>query len=207
MNASLLKNWIKDHRIALLVAILVGLICVAPSVIFRLSLGSDFRGLDYFPLDNEEFYIGRMHEILDGYPLVGSMPYADNKNALPIMPPTIEWIYSGFAILFHISLPTIVLLSKFFLPALLFLLAYRFIRRLTDDEKTSANIFNAVAGSLLVTLGIDLTDLSRLVRILTGAGDVGGMPMWTRPVNPISGALLLFLFLNLVWLATVEKRK
>ncbi|MBU1728309.1 hypothetical protein KKA39_03335, partial [Patescibacteria group bacterium] len=104
-------------------------------------------------------------------------------------------------------LPTIVLLSKFFLPALLFLLAYRFIRKLTDDEKTSANIFIAITGSLLVTLGIDLTDLSRLIRILTGAGDVGGMPIWTRPVNPISGALLLFLFLNLVWSVTVEKRK
>ena len=60
-------DWVKKHSLAFLVATLVGLIYLAPNVFFILSLKDDYRGIPMMKTPNEDFYLGRIQEILDGW--------------------------------------------------------------------------------------------------------------------------------------------
>lgn len=197
----------KRHKVALITAFLVGIIAVAPVVFFRVSLGADWRGIDLFYSDNEEFYLARMHEITDGYPLIGSISYYEYKNNLPMLPPTAETTYVFLSRLFGASLSDIMVVTKFLFPMLLFLLVYKLVRNMTDEPDSPGTVLYGIAAGTLVVLGFDLVDYGRLLNIIRGNSNVGGMVIWTRPVNPIFGALALFSFLNALWYVIVKKSK
>ncbi len=128
------------------------------------------------------------------------------------MPPSIsEILIAAINRVFKISIANIVILSKFFLPALLFLLVYFLIRQLTNNAKSISNPegsrqsgtygakINAIGGGLLVVLGYDLIDYGTLINYLRGLSVPENFLLWTRPINPILGGLLIYCFLLLVW--------
>lgn len=197
----------KRHYIAIVVAILVGIVAVFPTIFFRFSLGTAWRGIDPFYNDNEEFYMARMQEIKDGHPLIGSVSYYEYKNNLPALPPTAETVYVIIGRIFGISLTDVMALTKFLFSALLFLLVYNLARNMTEEPDSPITILYGVAAGLLVVLGYDLADYHRLYDIIRGHPGVGGMVIWTRPVNPIFGALALFSFLNALWYILVRNSR
>jgi len=195
-----LKNLIRNHGLALLFAVLVGLIYLAPYIIFSAFLGDKYQGIPMIATANEDFYLARMQEIIDGHPMLGSFAFYESKNGPSLTPPTAEMFYAIPSLLFGISLMKILIASKFILPFILFLLVYFLINKITTSSHLLSNKLNAIAGAMLVTLGYDLVDYRSIWLYLTGKIILGGNFLtWARPVNPVMGAIFLFSFLICVW--------
>jgi len=204
-----IKELFKKHQIAILFAILVGVIYLAPYIVFSVSLGDEYQGIPMLATANEDFYLARVQEIIDGHPMLGSFVFYEYKDQPSLTPPTAEMFYAIPGLLFGISLVKILVASKFILPFILFLLVYFLINKVVKNSNLLSNKLNAITGALLVTLGYDLVDYWSLWLYLTGKITLGGnFLIWARPVNPIIGAIFLFSFLICVWLIiTKSKRK
>ena len=48
---------------------------------------------------------------------------------------------------------------------------------------------------ILIVFGFDLVDYNSIISYIIGRFSPQGFLIWTRPINPVSGAILLFLFL------------
>ena len=192
-------DWVKKHSLAFLVATLVGLIYLAPNVFFILSLKDDYRGIPMMKTPNEDFYLGRIQEILDGYPRASSFVFFEYKDQPSLTPPVGEFFYAVPSFLLNVSPVNILIASRFYLPFILFLLIYFLIHRLTEQKELLSNKINAVTGALLVTLGYDLVDYRSLWQLIKGAIEPGGFLLWARPVRPVIGVILLISFLLFIW--------
>lgn len=197
---------VQNHWLALASAFLVGMIYVLPHVVFMISLGDGYRGIPMMQTANEDEYLFRIQEIVDGHPLLGSPVFYEYKNQPPLSPPGGEFFYALPAMVLGVSPANVLIASRFFLPFILFLLIYIFIWQLTGGENIWSNTFNAIAGAFFITLGYDLVDYRSLWGALFGEQSFGsGFLLWSRPVNPILGAIFLFSFLICVWKVTEKK--
>jgi len=196
-----LNKLIRANYLALLFAAAVGLIYLAPYFIFSASLGDKYRGIPMIATANEDVYLARIQEIIDGHPLVGSVAFYEEKDQPPLIMPTVEMIYALPSLLFGVPLLKTLIASKFVLPFILFLLVYFLINKITAKSYLLSNKINAIAGALLVTLGYDLVDYRSIWLYLTGKIVLGdNFLIWARPVNPVAGAIFLFSFLICLWL-------
>ena len=187
---------LKNNYFVLTVGVIVGLIYVLPNVFFIASLGDSYRGIPMMQTANDDFYLARIQEVLDGHPLIGSSAFFEYKNQFPISPPVGEILYALPSLIFGVSPSNTLIAGRFFLPAILFFLVYCLIRQLTDEGNIFANKINAVAGALWVTLGYDLIDYRSVINFFTGDQAFSyGFLIWARPVNPILGAVFLFSFI------------
>lgn len=200
---------IKKHYIAVVISVLVGLIYVAPNILFILSLGDEYQGIPMMHTANDDFYIARIQEILDGHPLVGSHVFFEYKNEPPLAPPVGEMLYAIPAILFGIKPATIIVASQFLLPFILFILVYFLLIKLFEDGDSFHTKINAIAGALLVTLGYDLIDYRSVFGFLSGSVSPNGFLVWARPINPVLGAILMMSFLISLWrmILNIRSRK
>lgn len=203
-----LKTVLLRHRLALLFACLVGLIGIYPQLGFVFSLGEDYRGVFFQQAANEDGYMSIMREIQDGHLKAASVSFYEYKGAYPLLPPTIPLFYALASSIFGISLSSVLVISKFFQPAVLFLLVYFLMRRLVGEEEESGVFphLAAISTGLLIVLGFDLVDYRSLSGFFTGNPPRGLFLIWTRTVNPISGAIFLFAFFLSLW-QIVEKRR
>ena len=194
-----IKNYFQNNYLAILTAFLVGFIYLAPNIFFILSLGDDYQGIPMMQTQNEDFYLARIQEIIDGHPLVASHGLYEYKDQWPTAPPTGEFFYALPSLLFDVSSVNVLIASRFVLPFILFLLIYFLIQKLTNDQELFSNKINAIAGALFITLGYDLVDYRGIFNLLfSGDSARGGFLLWARPVNPILGAIFLFAFLFFV---------
>lgn len=198
----------RSHRVALFVALLVGVIYLAPHILFIVSLGGAYQGIPMLATPNEDSYLGRIHDIVDGHGALGSPFFFEYKAEPPLSPPTGEWFYALPSMILRVSPAAVLIASKFILPTVLFLLVYALIFRLAGDSGWQGKL-TAIAGGLLVVLGYDLIDYRTVFKYLLGADSPGSFLLWARPVNPILGALFLFSFLLFVWaiLQNTKRRK
>ena len=197
--ANFLKRHVKENWLAIALAAVVGLIYVAPNLFFIVSLGDKYRGIPLMESGNEDFYLARIQEIIDGHPALGSFAFFEGKEQSSLTPATAEFFYALPSWLFNISPINAVIAGRFILPFLLFILVYFLIKKLTGVFSSASNKINAIAGALLVTVGYNLVDFPSLWAVLTGQG-ASGFLIWSRPVNPIIGAIFLFSFLLCLWL-------
>lgn len=189
---------LRSHKAAFFVALFIGFIYIAPHILFIISLGDAYRGIPMLATPNEGSYLGRIRDIVDGHGTLGSPFFFEYKDQLPLSPPTGEWFYALPVLAFGISPATVLVLSKFILPAALFLLVYALISWLTGSGGWQQKL-NAIAGGLLVVLGYDLIDYRTVFSYIDGTNSPGSFLLWARPVNPILGAIFLFSFLLFVW--------
>ncbi|MBI2989739.1 MAG: hypothetical protein HYY51_00930 [Candidatus Magasanikbacteria bacterium] len=201
MHLKLLNTKIRQHAAGIVVSLFVALLAVAPHILFSFSLGPEYRGVHMFATPNEEAYIAIMQEILDGHPSTASMPFFEYKDKFPLLPATLAHLYTFPVKWFGISLISVLLFSKFLLPGLLcfavYLLTFHILE--ADDSQKSKAGFYASAAALMVTLGFDLVDYRSVWAYLLGSASPEGFFIWTRPVNPVFGGILLFFFLLCVW--------
>ena len=109
------------HRWALFLSLIVGCITVAPTILAPLSIGSQYRGIQYAPLNDEDTYRALAHEVLDGHPAVTSPFFYEYKNdasTAEAIPPINSWVYGYPA--FVLGLSNTLALSKLLFPAILF---------------------------------------------------------------------------------------
>jgi len=196
------KLFLRKHLYALILAVVAGAVCIAPSYLATAALGNGYHGIQYMPLNNEETYRTRIQEIIDGHPRVTSAYYYEYKDAPVVIVPLNEWLYAAPALLFGLS--SVMVASKFFLPAMLFLLVYFLVRKLLGHSDDALSVSTALAAAFFVTLGSAFVDYRSMLTLLLEGG-TPGPHMWTRPVNPTVGAVQLFGFLLL--LLSVWERK
>lgn len=193
-----IKTWACAHWYALFVAVVVACIAGLPQIIDRFALGPDYHGIPYLVNDSEGEYMSRVHEVLDGHISLASPMLYEYKDSVALMPATGEILFYALPVkLTGLSLATVVTISKFVYPAILFFFTYLFILSLLNKTDRGAKL-SAIAGALLIVIGYDAHDYRSFVStILHGAPGSPGL-LWNRLVNPITGAILLFAFL---WLA------
>src|SRR3989344_1717925 len=111
-----MASFFRRHFLAVLFACLVGVIYGLPNVLFILSLNGGYQGIPMMQTPNEDSYLARIQEILDGHPALGSPYFFEYKEQLPITPPTGEFFYALPSLVFGLSAPTVLMISKFILP-------------------------------------------------------------------------------------------
>ncbi len=185
-----MKRYWLPVTIAALCAILYGV----PYIASILQLGPAYHGIPMMVTGDEETYIARIHDILDGHPLLGSPVFFEYKNQLPLMPPTGEWLYALPVIVFGFRLIDVIVASKFIFPGLLAVAVYWCFLTFIH-ERTAAARFFAAATSLVVVAGYDLVDLGHALGVLGGTVTPTDSLIWGRLVNPITGAVALFTYL------------
>jgi hypothetical protein len=197
-------SYLKKHRIAVLLALLVGVLSVFPYIAAPLMLGEEYKGFQFPSASDEEMYRARVHEVLDGHPLITSPYFYEYKDTTPVgVPPIGELLHGLPAFIFGLS-PTITAM-KFILPAVLFLLVYTLMLGFSGRKEGVIPVWSAITGALLVTLGFDFVNYRNIFSTLNG--DVTHLLVWTRLVNPITGAVLLFAYLSCLWRITERTYK
>jgi hypothetical protein len=196
---------IKVHRLAIILSLIVGALSVAPHFLAAGALGPDYRGMPYLPLDNEDEYISQIQEIIDGHWLTGSPFYFEYKSLPPFMLPYGAFIYAIPSLIFHIDAMSVVILYKFLLPTVLFLLVYGFMLLITDKSVSHQKLTANAAGAFFAFCYeiVSLNNVVSFIRTGTAAVEVS---LWTRPINPIVGALALLAFLFALWSVIKSKR-
>lgn len=188
--------FIKSHYPAFILAVVVGLITVGPFLLQIASLGSAYKGIIYSDSGDDYTYLARIQEVIDGHPLASSPYFFEYKNLPPVMLPFGEYFYAWPALIFHLRGSSLLIIAKFLFPAILFCLIYFLINRLTVNPERLSNKINAIAAGLFVLLGQDLWNPMGWARLLGGQASFPSI--WARPVNPITGAILLFVFLHIL---------
>ena len=194
----MILEFIREHKLAFCAAFAVGLIYILPHVFF---IAADrYQGIPMMQTANEDEYLLRIREIMDGHWTLGSPVFYEYKDQLPLSPPVGEFFYAMPAMLFRISPVNVLIASRFYFPFMLFFLVYFLIWKLTGQSPAAAGKINAAAGALFVTLGYDLVDFRSIFGFIAGKSVLGrDFLIWSRPVNPILGAIFLFSFLILIW--------
>jgi len=115
---------IKQHWIAVVISVILGLLMVLPFLYFQIKLGENFKGILPEIVNDENFYYARIKDIIDGHPFLGNAYLYEHKNELPQQVFLAEWLLARPLKLFGISIGAGHLIYNFLFPAIAFLLAY-----------------------------------------------------------------------------------
>ena len=198
MNINIIKLYFKEHYLALIFAGMVGLISVAPELLAINYLGADYKGIPFFGIGDNLYYTAKLQELNDGHFWISSPFFYEYKNEKSLILPIGELFYFLPQKLFVLSVSRIILINKFLLPAILFFLVYSLAHKLTG-RKNFSNRINSIATGLFVVLGYHLIDFKNAWSLIAGQTQYLSLLLWTRPVNPITGAVLIFIFLLIIW--------
>ena len=188
-------------------AIIVALVSFAPEFIAILRLGDGSRGMPFIFQANEDAYLARIREVTDGHGKIGSAFLYEYKDWNPMVPSVGEYMYAWPTVVFNLPLLPAYRAIKIIFPALLFVLVYTLICCLSLDSLSQSGRLNAFVGGLLVTLGYDLVDFRSIITLIKDPTYFGSLSVWIRPVNPITGAILIFAFLLLAFIITTKPRR
>jgi len=119
-----MPNQIRQHYIALILALLLGALMVLPFFYFQIKLGNNFKGILPAIVDDENFYYARIKDVVDGHPFLSNAYLFEHKNELPQQVFLAEWLLAQPLKLFGISINMGHLIYNFLLSAIAFLLAY-----------------------------------------------------------------------------------
>lgn len=216
MNVTVFSRFIvlarKHWALVFMLCVVVG-IYSAPHVAFLFSLPDEWNGVYMMQTPNEDAYLFRMRDIIDGHGWLGAPIYFEYKNQWPLMPPTGEWLYVLATIFLPLTIATVMVVAKAVLPAVLTFLIYLLVMQLTAGVALfRVRAITAATVSAVIVLGYDLVDYRAVAQLLQGANNFAdSFLLWSRPVNPITGALLVFGFFNALYAAlygaSVKKRR
>ncbi|MBU0546244.1 hypothetical protein KKA13_03250, partial [Patescibacteria group bacterium] len=202
-----MKEFFRNYSVVLLCALALGLLSVLPHLLAVRTLGVEYQGIPFMYSDDEDIYLARMQEIIDGHPALGSIFLYEYKNGFATQRSYGELFYVGLSRITGLTLPQTLVLAKFLFPILLFLFVYSFLLKILPADDLSLRKIWALVGSTLVALGFDLLSMRDLFTVLRGQ-DIGlQLSIWTRPVNPILGALFVFGYLNLLWKGIFNRKR
>ena len=89
---------LKNHKWAIFLAILTGVIVAYPQVYLRWDLGDSYQGIGLMGAsDDESAWMSRVKEVQDGHPTFSSVHFKDGKNDPYLFQPlgTMIVAYSG----------------------------------------------------------------------------------------------------------------
>lgn len=198
------------RKILSLLFILVGTVSVLPYVCAYIQIPeASSKKLHYFYQDSELVYLARIREIIEGHISVSSPIFYEYKNMPNLHQPYSEWLYA-LATFGNVEfLPVVALLSKFVLPGILAVLVFLCVQRLLliiTSEHLRIHTYLAFVLSILVTLGLEFNHLGFWRQLFVHDESLLYLSLWTRLVNPITGAIGLFFIIYVVFLLCEKQR-
>ncbi len=182
---------LKAHYIAIVLALFAATIVAAPQVVFRMQHGDTpvYQGIELMP---DSSWSPRVREIMDGHGL-GSMYYKDGKNDPYLFQPLGSMTVAYMGMPFGLNINDSLLLGRFVLTAVAFLLMYAFVFLFARDRVA------ALASASVLLLADGVTSLSGLKTLLSGVAPTNFLTI-DLPVNPAMIYIPALLFLTAFFL-------
>lgn len=181
---------IREHRVAIMVAVLVSIITAFPQLYFRFDHKDINQGIELLP---DSPWSARVTEVQNGHPNFGAIYYKDGKDLPYLFQPLGSMIVAYMGQLFSFSINNTILLSRFVLPFVTFLLIYAFVLLVSRERLAS------LSAAAVLLLADSILSFSGLTRLLQGVSPDNFLRL-SRPVNPAMIYILLFSFLVCFWL-------
>lgn len=191
---------IKIHKWALLFALFIGIIVAFPQFYFPYDHADTYKGIYIANTDNEVGYLGRIGEVRDGHPLLGSINFKDGKDNPYIQSPLGENIIARLGGILFLNLNGTILLARFLFAFLGFLAVYGFVFLLSKEKLT------AISAATAVCLAKSLISRGGLIALLKGGAPTVHFVDFYRPVHPMVSFLFFFSFLLFFWLFLYPER-
>lgn len=185
-------SWVTFHRWAVVLALAVGIISVAPQLIFSVY-SPNYKGIQMFGADAEDYYVARINDVYEGHFLLGDV-FSPHKDKPFIVPPLGEILIAGLGKTLSLDAVSVVVFSKFLFPILLFLLIYFLVYEIFISKDI------AIISAAFILLGDNLlSNKADIVGLVTFTSSSTNFLSYTRPINPEVSSLFLFGSLYLLW--------
>ena len=194
----------RQHWHAIVLALIAALLIGGPSVFAVQAIGNQYQGVPFLYQDSEFAYLARIHDVFDGYPTLGSPVFYEYKNVPAPLPPMGEYLYVALKFITFLPINAAVVLSKFLFPFLLFIFAYAAAYLLAEGALYRR--LTALFVASLVVLGISFATPGYAFDLFRAGSSSLDLSIWSRLVNPITGAILLFAFICTLALQLRGKR-
>ncbi|MFA6304881.1 MAG: hypothetical protein WCV73_00135 [Patescibacteria group bacterium] len=142
-----LLNVVKKHWLAILIALLLGVLAYLPHYIFVNQSGSDFKGVFKSLIDDDLYYLMRGQDVIDGHATLANPCWLEHKNGPPMQFWLPDYLLAKPLAILGIEINQGYQFYAFLLAIISFLLVYWIIWRLGQSKKL------ALAGTLLL-LGV-----------------------------------------------------
>lgn len=186
-----LRRILNMHRAAILMALLTACIVALPQISFRVDHRDDgiYQGIELLP---DSPWSPRAREVQDGHPNFGSIYYKDGKDDPYLFQPLGSMVVGYMGKIFSLDINNTLLLSRFILPFVVFLLMYGFVFAISRDKFAA---LSTAAVLLLAEAALSYFGVSHLLRGISPDDFL----RIARPVNPAMIYIPFFAFLIAFW--------
>lgn len=195
-----LLSEVKEHWAALALALIAGLITLAPHLMLWNEPG--YQGIEMMQLDAENHYMARIHEVYEGHPAIGNT-FLSDKELPNATPPLGEIMIAVFGKVFGLDAARAAIISKpvslFIITLLIYALAF-----LLSRSRIAALIAAALPVFGYNFIGLSLAPL---MDFASGSPRGGPFLVFSRLVNPSISDIFLFGALVLMLRALFEHEK
>lgn len=205
MKIPQMMKMLKIHKAAIFLAVLAGIIIVSPQVYFRYDNQQEYRGIDFITSYEETFYLSRIQEAREGHFRLGGALFKEGKQDPYLQPPLGEILIASSGRALFLDLNNTILLARFILPFLSFLIIYAFVF-LISRERLTAILASAV---ILLADGLFVNNENFFSLLGLFIGKIPAFPpglQFYRPVHPQFSSLFFFAFLLSFWLFYERKK-
>ncbi len=199
MSIIAFRNRLKEHKIALFLAVCTALIVAFPQVFFRIDHPEFYQeGIEAIEMLPDSPWSARVREVQDGYTNWGSIYFKDGKDDPYIFQPLGSIVVAHTGTFFGLGINNTLLLSRIVFPFITFMLMYTFVFLLSRNKWAALTSTSAVllAESLLSPWGL-------LWVLRGGLFDVGSPTNFLELARPVNSAMIFifyFGFLVTFWL-------
>ncbi|OHA89509.1 MAG: hypothetical protein A3C70_01585 [Candidatus Zambryskibacteria bacterium RIFCSPHIGHO2_02_FULL_43_14] len=190
-----LKQILREHKMAIIIAVFLSLITAFPQIYFRFDHKDIYQGIELLP---DSPWSARAREMQDGHSNFGSIYYKDGKDNPYLFQPLGSMVVAYMGKMFSLDINNTILLSRIVLPFVVFLLIYAFVFLLSRDRLV------ALCSAALLLLADSALSYFGITQLLHGVSPDNFLRL-ARPVNPAMVYILLFSFLTAFWLFYKKK--
>lgn len=184
-----IKLFFKRHYLAVILSVLLGFLMILPQVIFMVRTGNNYTGINILATDSESNFLSRFQEITEGDWGFSDIFLVFNKSTPHPRPFLEHVIMYRLGRLFFLNTGQSFLFTKFLLPVILFLIIYFFVLLFEDDKKI------ALITPVGVILWYGVSSTMELKSFLMDKFIITRPSVFSRPLIPVSGIIILFAFL------------
>ena len=188
-----LKQFLREHKLAVFLALLTSTIVAFPQVYFRIDHKELYQeGTQVIEMLPHGPWEGRVREVQDGHVLGGNVYQKEGKDNPYIYQPLAPMVVAYMGKIFALDINNTILLSRLVLPFVVFLLIYGFVFLVSRDK------FAALSSATVLLLADSILSYSGITRLLQGVSPDHFLRL-ARPVVPALIYLFLFAFLLFFW--------
>jgi len=187
---------LKNHKWAILFALIATAIIVSPQIYFRYHYQDTYQGIEII---GDSPWAPRVQEARDGHFNFGSIYYKDGKDNPYLFQPLGSIMVASLGKMFSLNLNDTFLLFRLIFPFLIFLIIYGFVLSF------SKNKLAALTSATVILLAETLLSRSAIFLMLSGETPRNFLYL-IRAVNPALTLFFFFGFLLLFWLFLEKKQ-